>query len=237
MAHANNKLGPNADTVGGPPGGVDKGAVGLLNQDVLRDARYPGRGYASAKRVFDVAVAVLALPTVAVAAGLLWVLNPLFNRGPVFFRQERMGRNCERFTILKFRTMREGEAAARGPDDPVEDARITPLGRLLRRSRLDELPQFLNILSGEMSLIGPRPDVWDHAVHYVETVPGYRARHTVRPGITGLAQVDGGYAEGIRATVEKTRADLTYIDGRGLRMEAYILRRTVEVVFTGAGAR
>ncbi|GMG82325.1 hypothetical protein LNKW23_15380 [Paralimibaculum aggregatum] len=213
----------------------------MLNQDVLRNARSPGRGFAAAKRGFDIAVALLALPAVLGVAAVLLLLNPIANRGPLFFVQARMGRNCKRFTIVKFRTMSagqpEGGPAPRGPDDPVEDERITPLGRMLRRARIDELPQFFNVLSGDMSVIGPRPDVWDHAIHYLDSVPGYRARHTLRPGITGLAQVRGGYAEGIRATVQKTREDLAYIDGLSPRMELYILLRTVQVVFTGKGAR
>ncbi|MEO1599762.1 MAG: sugar transferase [Pseudomonadota bacterium] len=190
-----------------------------------------------AKRAFDVAVAVGALPVVSFVALLVFVLNPLTNRGPLFYHQLRMGRNCKPFTMVKFRTMRDGDEIDRGPDDPVEDNRITPLGRILRRTRIDELPQIINILTGDMSLIGPRPDYWDHAIHYIDAVPGYRERHTVRPGITGLAQVDGGYAEGIHATVEKTQFDMEYITRLGPAMEAYVLMRTVRVVFTGHGAR
>ncbi|MEO0622283.1 MAG: sugar transferase [Pseudomonadota bacterium] len=190
-----------------------------------------------AKRAFDVAVAVGALPVVSFVALLVFVLNPLTNRGPLFYHQLRMGRNCKPFTMVKFRTMRDGDEIDRGPDDPVEDNRITPLGRILRRTRIDELPQIINILTGDMSLIGPRPDFWDHAIHYIDAVPGYRERHTVRPGITGLAQVDGGYAEGIHATVEKTQFDMEYITRLGPAMEAYVLMRTVRVVFTGHGAR
>ncbi|MEL6219776.1 MAG: sugar transferase [Pseudomonadota bacterium] len=190
-----------------------------------------------AKRAFDVAVAVGALPVVSFVALLVFVLNPLTNRGPLFYHQLRMGRNCKPFTMVKFRTMRDGDGIDRGPDDPVEDNRITPLGRILRRTRIDELPQIINILTGDMSLIGPRPDYWDHAIHYIDAVPGYRERHTVRPGITGLAQVDGGYAEGIHATVEKTQFDMEYITRLGPAMEAYVLMRTVRVVFTGHGAR
>jgi len=133
--------------------------------------------------------------------------------------------------------MRPVHRILRGPDDPLEADRITRLGQLLRRSRIDELPQFLNVLAGHMSFIGPRPDYWDHAKHYLDTIPGYRQRHVVRPGITGLAQVDGGYAEGVDATVLKTRHDLRYIRGNGLAMELYVLWRTIYVVFTGFGAR
>lgn len=208
----------------------------VLNQDLLKTRHYPGRSFALGKRVFDVVAALAALPVVALSAALLLLLNPIANRGPLFYTQQRMGRNCKPFTMIKFRTMSEGPESPRGPDDPLEQARITPLGRVLRRTRMDELPQFFNILAGDMSLIGPRPDVWDHAVFYVDAVPGYRERHTVRPGITGLAQVDGGYAEGMVATAEKTRLDMRYITELSLDMEAYVLRRTVAVVFTGDGA-
>lgn len=199
------------------------------------DAR--GSGFAMAKRGFDLAVGLAALPVVGLVALALLVLNPIWNPGPLFFVQRRMGRGCVPFLALKFRSMRHVPAILRGPDDPVETERITPLGRILRRSRVDELPQFLNVLRGQMSLVGPRPDYWDHAVHFLGTVPGYRQRHVVRPGITGLAQVQDGYAEGTDATQRKTRADLSYIRSFGWRMELYVLRRTFVVVWTGHGAR
>ncbi len=189
------------------------------------------------KRAFDVLIAVAALPLVVVTALLLLAINPLWNAGPLFFMQTRMGHGCRPFRAVKFRTMHPADQIVRGPDDPLESDRITPLGQFLRRSRMDELPQFFNVLVGHMSLIGPRPDFWDHATHYLDFIPGYRQRHMVRPGITGLAQVDGGYAEGVDATVEKTRHDLRYIRGSGLAMELYVLWRTIYVVFTGFGAR
>jgi len=190
-----------------------------------------------AKRGFDVLVAILALPAIATMALLLVVANSVWNSGPLFFFQKRMGRHGQPFRAVKFRTMRPTGEILRGPDDPLEADRITPLGQLLRRTRIDELPQFINVLTGDMSVIGPRPDFWDHAIHYVDTVPAYRQRHVVRPGITGLAQVDGGYAEGVNATVEKTRLDLRYIRAIGFAMEFYVLWRTIHVVFTGSGAR
>jgi lipopolysaccharide/colanic/teichoic acid biosynthesis glycosyltransferase len=203
-----------------------------------RRGRLARRGLPVLKRGFDIAAALAALPVVGLAALVLLAVNPLWNPGSVFFAQRRMGRHCAPFTVIKFRTMLpEGAAATRGPDDPVEQSRITPLGALLRHWRIDELPQFLNVLRGDMSVVGPRPDCWDHAIHYLETVPGYRARHAVRPGITGLAQVDGGYAEGIAATIEKTALDLDYIRAGSLAMELYVIRRTVRVVLTGDGAR
>ena len=215
----------------------------------LRPARQTGHGailtaahpttasFRIAKRTFDLVVAIAALPLILLTAFVLLVINPLWNAGPLFFLQIRMGRDCRPFRAMKFRTMRPANRIMRGPDDPLEADRITPLGQFLRRSRIDELPQFVNVLAGHMSLIGPRPDYWDHATHYLDSIPAYRQRHTVRPGITGLAQVDGGYAEGVDATVEKTLHDLRYIRGSGLAMELYVLWRTVFVVVTGFGAR
>jgi lipopolysaccharide/colanic/teichoic acid biosynthesis glycosyltransferase len=217
----------DVDFVIGPRGEVD-----------LPDIGQPAStAFLIGKRLFDILVSFAALPMILIAACVLMTINPLWNPGGIFFVQTRMGRDCRPFPALKFRTMRPVGRIARGPDDPVEAERITPLGRFLRRSRIDELPQFLNILAGHMSLVGPRPDYWEHAIHYLDSIPGYRQRHVVLPGITGLAQVDGGYAEGVDATGAKTRLDLEYIRGSGIRMESYILWRTIHVVCTGFGAR
>ncbi len=215
--------------------------ISVTAPDFAPSARYRrrrpvARRYLVGKRGFDICVALAALPVVVFASLLLLALNPVWNRGPLFYPQKRMGRRCKPFRALKFRTM-DTAAMSRGPNDPLETNRITPLGRFLRRTRFDELPQFANVLIGEMSVIGPRPDYWDHAIHYIETIPGYRQRHLVRPGITGLAQVDGGYAEGIEATVTKTRYDLRYLESVGYRTDWYIVRRTVAVVLSGWGAR
>jgi len=183
-----------------------------------------------AKRWADIVVSLLLLPVLLAVVAALALLNPVFNPGPLFFRQRRMGRHCQPFTAWKLRSMRPDPAAARGPDDPPEAARIPPLGLLLRRTRIDELPQILNVLRGEMSLIGPRPDVWAHAVSFLLTVPGYRARHAVRPGISGLAQVTLGYAVGVEATRAKTTADLTYLRHAGPALEARIFWRTLVTV-------
>ena len=113
----------------------------------------------------------------------------------------------------------------------------TPLGAWLRRTRIDETMQFLNVIKGDMSLVGPRPDLFDHASAFVEVVPGYRERLVVRPGITGLAQVRMGYAEGFELTQRKVMYDLAYLRDAGWRMEALVLRMTLIVMATGFGAR
>ena len=197
----------------------------------------PPASFLAAKRLCDIGSALLALPFVLTIGLVLSVLNAIWNRGPLIYAQRRMGRDCQPFFAYKFRTMRPSTGPLRGPNDPVETDRITPLGMFLRRTRIDELPQFINVLFGEMSLIGPRPDFWEHAQHYAETIPGYRQRHRVRPGITGLAQVDNGYAQGVDETVVKTRHDLRYIETASFSTDFYVLRKTVVVVLTGFGAR
>ncbi|MFK7944031.1 MAG: sugar transferase [Paracoccaceae bacterium] len=197
----------------------------------------PTQFFLVSKRILDVLAALLALPFVALVALGLLLINPSWNAGPLIFAQTRMGRGCVPFRAFKFRTMRPANQVSRGPDDPLETDRITRLGQFLRRMRIDELPQFINVLLGEMSLVGPRPDYWEHALHYAATIPGYRMRYSVRPGITGFAQVASGYAEGADQTVAKTRYDLRYIADAGWRMDADILWRTVRVILTGFGAR
>ncbi len=188
------------------------------------------------KRVFDILVSIALLPGLIGAILVLLVLNPFLNRGSVFFVQERMGRNCKRFKAIKFRSMTAAESITRSADDPLEVDRITPLGHFLRKSRLDELPQILNVLLGDMSLIGPRPDYFDHAIEYLNTIPGYRERHIVRPGISGLAQTELGYIEGTNATKRKVKADLYYITHRSYALELWIFWRTLSVVARRAGA-
>ncbi|MGP6086706.1 sugar transferase [Antarctobacter jejuensis] len=192
--------------------------------------------YAVGKRGFDIVVSILLLPTLIMAAIVVLVLNPFLNQGALFFVQSRMGAGCVPFTAIKFRTMREASEVTRCADSPLETDRITPLGRFLRQSRFDELPQILNVLRGDMSLIGPRPDYIDHAIEYLELIPGYRERHVVRPGISGLAQTELGYVEGVAATRRKVQADLYYISNQSLAMDTWIFWRTLSVVINRTGA-
>ncbi len=182
------------------------------------------------KRAFDIALdlalMVLFVPLVAV----LWVMNPFLNKGPLFFSQVRMGRDCRPFRAYKFRSMHHVSEISRGADDPLEIDRITPLGRIIRRCRIDELPQIINVLRGDMSLIGPRPDYFEHARVFLETVPGYRARHAIRPGISGLAQIEVGYVAGADATRKKVAADLYYIQNAGWRLESALILKTIATV-------
>ncbi|GKY89242.1 hypothetical protein STA1M1_31110 [Sinisalibacter aestuarii] len=185
------------------------------------------------KRISDILGSVALLPTLGALALLLLVLNLRLNPGPLFFYQHRMGRFGKRFVAIKFRTMlpeAPGKQVKRGYRDPLEHHRITPFGRFLRQTRIDELPQIINVLRGEMSLIGPRPDYYDHALEYLEAIPEYRARHAIRPGISGLAQVTLGYAIGLDQTRAKAHADLTYIRNACLWLDIKIFWLTLVTV-------
>lgn len=188
------------------------------------------------KRLFDVIVSLALLPLLGVIALSIAALNPFFNKGPLLFFQTRMGRACHPFTAIKFRSMKQVAKIERGPNDPLETCRITKLGNFLRKSRIDELPQILNVLKGEMSLIGPRPDFYTHAVEYAKTVPGYVARHSIRPGISGLAQTRLGYVEGTEATRKKVDYDLIYVREVSYGMELSVIGSTVLTIL-GRGGR
>ena len=188
------------------------------------------------KVAFDLSGSVVLLLPMMMVAGLLLLLNPFFNPGPLWFVQDRMGYRCRRFAAIKFRSMTAPRGPHRGAFDALETERITFLGRIIRKSRIDELPQIINVLRGEMSLIGPRPDALDHAKVYLQTVPGYRRRHDVMPGITGLAQTEVGYVDGLAGLRRKVEVDLRYMANPTLKLEMWIVWRTIVVVLTRRGA-
>lgn len=185
-----------------------------------------------------------ALSVLAAGAGLL-LLAPLFalvalairldSRGPVFFVQERVGLRGRRFRLVKFRTMHPaGESRSAWVRDNGD--RITRVGRWLRKFRLDEIPQFINVLRGDMDLLGPRPHPETNFGTFLEKIPYYSLRCMVRPGLTGWAQVRYGYANGLEEEVEKMRYDLFYLKHRSLWLDLRILLETLEVVLLGRGA-
>lgn len=187
------------------------------------------------KRGFDILGSLLLVPVLLFFAVLLLIVNPFANRGTLGFKQIRMGRNCRAFYAYKFRTMHGVKVARRGPDDPLEANAITKFGKFLRKTRIDELPQILNVLKGEMSLIGPRPDFFSHARAFVRAIPEYRDRHHIRPGISGLAQVELGYAQGFAQTRTKAQADLYYIRNAGFMLELRLVGKTILTILTKNG--
>lgn len=193
------------------------------------------------KKCFDVGLSLFALPLILGLAATLLVLNPFLNPGPLFFTQERLGRHRRPFRMIKFRSMTAcpsgADGSGRGAHDGVETHRITRLGAILRKSRLDELPNFINVLRGEMSVIGPRPDSRAHAEQFLETIPHYSYRYMVKPGITGLAQIEMGYAEGAEETSLKAHYDQLYVESSCGRLDVFIAWRTLFVMGTGFGAK
>lgn len=213
----------------------DIGLLPVTWRDQPEVKRGGGTLFWMTKRALDVVLALVALPIIALVALILFIVNPFFNPGSVFKAQTRIGRDGVPFQILKFRTMTGTPGDARFAHE--ENHRITGLGRFLRQRRIDEMPQFLNVLFGQMSVVGPRPEQPPFVDQYNEAIPRYRERHSVRPGITGLAQVEYGYTSDVMGTSGKLRYDLTYIRKSGFRLECWLLWRTVVVMLTGFGAQ
>ncbi|MBA4343442.1 MAG: sugar transferase [Methylibium sp.] len=200
-----------------------------FNQGVLRT---------SVKRVFDILfsslILLLALPIMAITA----LVIKFESRGPVFYRQERVGLNGKGFEVIKFRSMRtDAEKDGKPRWATVNDDRVTKVGRFIRRVRIDELPQLLNVLRGEMSLVGPRPERQYFVDELVAKIPYYAVRHSVKPGVTGWAQVRYEYGSTVEDSVEKLQYDLYYVKNHTLFLDLLILLETVAVVLTGKGAR
>jgi lipopolysaccharide/colanic/teichoic acid biosynthesis glycosyltransferase len=187
------------------------------------------------KRLFDIVMCLLLIPLLFITAIILLFLNYFFNSGSLFFIQGRMGKDCRVFHAIKFRSMVPVKEITRKFNDPIETNRITSFGKILRKSRIDELPQILNVLKGEMSLIGPRPDYYIHALEYLKNVKGYRERHIIRPGITGLSQIRLGYAEGLEATAKKASIDNYYIQNVNYIIELKIIGNTIITILRGMG--
>jgi exopolysaccharide biosynthesis polyprenyl glycosylphosphotransferase len=183
------------------------------------------------KRSFDLIVSAGLLILTSPVLATVSILIPLTSRGPVLFRQERIGKGGRPFRVLKFRTMVMDAEKMSGPVLASErDPRITSLGRFLRAIRIDELPQMLNVIKGEMSLIGPRPERTYFVVQFEKELPAYELRHAVKPGVTGLAQVMGTYGTSVE---RKLHFDLLYIYNYSLLLDLKILMQTVRVVLQG----
>jgi exopolysaccharide biosynthesis polyprenyl glycosylphosphotransferase len=202
-----------------------------LSQPVARSS------YAPIKRVMDVILVGLTLPVWALVCAVVAVVVKLDSPGPILYRQERVGREAKPFILTKFRTM-VADAEADGPRfAELDDPRITRVGRFLRKSRLDEFPQLWAVLRGQLSLIGPRPERPMFVEAYMKEIPFYGSRLLVRPGVTGWAQVNYGYADDQAETVEKLTYDLFYIKHSSFSLDLQIIGKSIWTVLTGFGAR
>jgi sugar transferase (PEP-CTERM system associated) len=192
----------------------------------------------AAKRVLDIVFSAAGL-----LIGLPIMLGVAFavratSRGPVLYRQRRVGRHGQEFTVHKFRTMHEDAERGTGPVwSTANDTRVTPVGAFLRRSRLDEMPQLWNVLVGEMSFVGPRPERPEFVRQLTERIPFYGQRHVLKPGLTGWAQVRYTYGASVEDAIEKLQYDLYYIKNLSIALDFVIVLETIKTVITRKGAR
>ncbi|MCF8533093.1 MAG: sugar transferase [Reyranella sp.] len=209
-----------------PLGGLTPNEFGAL---------LPSRQYLIVRRVIELFLTVLVLPLLLPILAVVAALVRFDSPGPVFFVQTRVGRRGRAFRMIKFRTMYHG---AQGPSFTANaDPRITRIGSFLRRCRLDELPQVFNILGGDMSWVGPRPEAQSLEQTYVRDIQHFALRGIVRPGLTGWAQINQGYAHEADAMRSKLEYDLYYLKHCSLWLDLVIVLRTFAVVFRGTGAR
>jgi lipopolysaccharide/colanic/teichoic acid biosynthesis glycosyltransferase len=189
-------------------------------------------GYKPLKRALSLIAAMFALLIFAPAMVVIALLIKLDSRGPVFFVQERIGLHGRRFRLIKFRSMLpEGSSTSQWARDNAD--RITRVGVWLRRFHLDELPQFINILRGDMELVGPRPHPLSNYQLFEREIPHYSLRYEIRPGLTGWAQVRNGYANDLAGEMEKMRYDLYYLTNQSLALDLRIILETSKIVLLG----
>ena len=196
----------------------------------------PSSVYLKFKRMIDALGVLLLLPILLPIVAIAAFLIKREDGGPILFTQKRVGLGGEEFTIFKFRTMRVDASNGNHFTDG-DDPRVTRIGKFLRRYRIDELPQAWNILKGEMSWIGPRPESLPLAQSYEQAIPFYSYRHIVRPGISGWAQVQQGYAAEVQAVTIKLQYNFFYIKHFSPWLDLLITARTIRTVLTGFGAR
>jgi exopolysaccharide biosynthesis polyprenyl glycosylphosphotransferase len=199
----------------------------------IRQQNYSAR----TKRVFDIVVASIALVVSLPFLLVIALLVRCSGRGPVLFRQVRSGEGGTLFEVVKFRTMIPGAEAGQAVWARENDPRVTPIGRILRKTRIDELPQLWNVLRGEMSIVGPRPERPEFLAFLQQQVPFWSHRHLLKPGITGWAQVHAAYAGDISGAATKLSYDLYYLKHRSLALDCLIVLKTVKVILLGRGAR
>ncbi|MGI6407450.1 MAG: exopolysaccharide biosynthesis polyprenyl glycosylphosphotransferase [Thiopseudomonas sp.] len=196
----------------------------------------PSASYALIKRLIDLLAVILLLPFLLPIMLVTAVLIRLDSPGDIFYTQQRMGFRGKIFTMYKFRSMRN-DVDGKGFTEGEEDPRITRVGKFIRKYRIDELPQMLNILKGQMSLIGPRPESLELSTWYEQDVPFFSYRHVVRPGISGWAQVNHGYAAEVEGMRVKIEHDFYYIKHFSLWLDILITVKTIRTILTGFGAR
>jgi len=193
--------------------------------------------YLTTKRVIDLVAIAMVLPLVLAIAVITAIVIKLESRGSVFFWQKRVGMNGKVFNMLKFRSMTSDSEKDGSQFAQSNDMRVTRVGKFIRKFRVDEIPQLWNVVRGEMSIIGPRPEQESFVNEFNKSIPNYSLRHMVMPGITGLAQTEQGYVADAEATITKLEYDLYYIKNMSPMTDLQITLKTIYTIMTGFGAR
>jgi exopolysaccharide biosynthesis polyprenyl glycosylphosphotransferase len=202
--------------------------------EVSNDAQIEKSIYLYFKRISDFIFSFIGLLVTSPIIVLFVILIKLESQGPTFFLQERVGLNGKYFKVIKLRSMRTDAEKNGAQWAEKNDPRVTKVGAIIRKTRIDELPQLWNVLTGDMSLVGPRPERPIFTAQFNEEIPGFVSRLQVKPGITGWAQINGGYDISPR---EKFDLDCYYMNNMGLSLDSLILYKTIFVCLTGKGAR
>ena len=203
---------------------------------IMPDARITANhAYEFWHQSINVISSLFGMVLFALVAPLLMLLNPFFNKGPLFYVQKRVGKNGKEFNLIKFRSMVEDAEKNGARMSAKDDQRVTPLGKLLRRSRMDELPQFWSVLKGEMNLIGPRPERKYFIDQWKDLLPQFESRNLIKPGITGWAQVKYPYGENVEDSAKKLEYDLYYLKNRSIILDIRIIYKTVYTMIVSKG--
>jgi len=212
--------------------------VNQLNQNNTKSINSAiSSNYLNIKRVLDVVTIIAVLPFVAVLMAVTALAIKLESSGSVFFWQKRVGMNGKTFNMMKFRSMTSDSEQHGSQFAQSNDMRVTRVGKFIRKFRIDETPQLWNVIKGDMSIIGPRPEQESFVNEFNQTIPNYSLRHLVRPGITGLAQTEQGYVADADGTVTKLKYDLYYINNLSFMTDLQITLKTIYTILTGFGAR
>ncbi|CEN89678.1 sugar transferase [Paraclostridium sordellii] len=203
-----------------------------INKDKINNKKYL---YEILKRILDIISSLLGLIVAIPIILVIAIIIKIEDNGPVFYSQQRLGKDEKNFFVYKLRSMRVDAEKYGGVQwAQKDDPRITKIGKFIRKTRIDEIPQLFNILKGDMSLIGPRPERPELTYKFNKEIPGFIDRLVIKPGLTGLAQVNGGYDI---SPEEKLKWDIIYIKNRNIFLDISIIFKTIGVVFTGEGAR
>ncbi|MGB1310432.1 MAG: sugar transferase [Leucothrix sp.] len=216
--------------------------MGVTTPDINQDSANAFKNsesfkYLNTKRTVDLIATLLVLPVALLISAITALAIKIESPGAIFFWQKRVGMDGVVFNMLKFRSMTTDSEQHGSQFAQSNDRRVTHVGKFIRKFRIDEIPQLWNVLKGEMSIIGPRPEQESFVKEFNKNIPNYSLRHMVKPGITGLAQTEQGYVADAEATITKLEYDLYYIKNMSLLTDAQITMKTIYTILTGFGAR